>query len=275
MKASPIIRSSIMSRTSSDREPVARSTRETWRSRWLGGGLILAAAVGLLWWGAAHWSFEDVARHESHWRAAIDEHPVPVWLVAFAIYFALSLVPGTRGKAVACGWLFGFWPALVMVNGALTLAALCGFAISRRFLREGVASRYPLRLEHVNRELAARGAYYVLGLRLVPVSFTLTNYVLGATRVNGRTYWWATQLGLLPGNLVFVHAGASLPDLGLIVREGWSVCWNWQLVAALAGLSLFTLAVPAVARWLASRARTSQAQTSRAKDNHSCDGQDS
>jgi uncharacterized membrane protein YdjX (TVP38/TMEM64 family) len=97
--------------------------------------------------------------------------------------------------------------------------------------------------------LTARGAYYVLGLRLVPVSFTLTNYVFGATRLETRTYWWATQLGLLPGNLVFVYAGSSLPDLALIAREGWSVCWNWELAISLTCLSLLTLAAPRLAQW--------------------------
>ena len=223
------------------------------KRRWLGGGLFLAAAVLLLWWGATYFSFDALVHQEWHLRRLIAEHPGVAWVLGFFFYLLLSLVPGTRGKAVVCGWLFGFWPALVIVNGALTLAALAGFLLSRHFFHDAIASRYPIRLEQVNRELQTRGAYYVLLLRLVPVSFSLTNYVFGATKVEPRTYWWATQLGLLPGNLIFVNAGARLPDLSQVITHGWSILWSWETTGSLVLLSLFTLLVPTLLRVTASR----------------------
>ena len=206
---------------------------------------IIAIAV---WLFSFHFSLSSLAQQERYFRNLITEHPVTSWVLGFFVYLMIALVPGTRGKAIAWGWLFGFWPALVIVNGALTVAALICFCLSRYLIRDAVESRYALQLNGVNRALERNGAFYVVLLRVVPVSFSLTNYLLGATSLDRKTYWWATQLGLLPGNIVFVAVGAHLPSLSEVVERGISTVFSWQLVTALSLLSLFTLVVPLLLR---------------------------
>lgn len=219
------------------------------KRRWFAIILFFVAVILAGWLVGSYFSLESLAKQEQSIHGLVAEHPFITWVLGFFIYVGISLVPGTRGKAIAAGWLFGLWSGLVLVNFALTLAALIGFLISRYLLRDAVAGRYPARVERGNRAIEKNGALCVLLLRVVPVSFSLTNYVLGATKVKTKTYWWATQLGLLPGNFIFVNAGAQLPSLNEVVTRGWSVLLTWESVSGLVLLSCFTLFTP----WLISR----------------------
>jgi uncharacterized membrane protein YdjX (TVP38/TMEM64 family) len=224
--------------------------------RWVAGALVLAALVAATWCIGSQVSLETVVRQERFLRNSIADHPILSWVVGFSIYLAISLVPGTRGKAVVGGWLFGFWPGLLLVNCALTIAALIGFLLSRHFLGDAVMSRYALRFRQINRALELNGAVYVLLLRVVPISFSLTNYLLGATKLDRKTFWWATQLGLIPGNVVFVNAGAQLPSLHELAEHGWLMIWSKEVLGSIVLLSGFVLLVPIfVKRWVKYRAR--------------------
>ena len=88
---------------------------------------------------------------------------------------------------------------------------------------------------------------YLLTLRFAHAPFSLLNYTAGAaTDVSLRTFWWTTQLGLLPGNLVFVYAGTRLPTLDELMFSGPLSLLDGPLVAALCG----TVFLP----WLARKA---------------------
>jgi uncharacterized membrane protein YdjX (TVP38/TMEM64 family) len=220
------------------------------KRRWLGIVLFVAAVFITGWLVSSNLSLASLADRERSVRDLIAEHPLISWVLGFFVYFLISLVPGTRGKAVAGGWLFGFWPGLLLVNCALTLAAIVGFLVSRYLLSDGISSRYSVQLRRIDRALDANGAFYVILLRIVPVSFSLMNYLLGATKLKRRTYWWATHVGLLPGNVVFVNAGAQLPSLHALVNEGWTVLVSWDVIGGILLLSLFALLAPVVvSRW--------------------------
>jgi uncharacterized membrane protein YdjX (TVP38/TMEM64 family) len=222
---------------------------------WFGIALFFSVVIAAGWLVGSHISLATLADRERSARDSIAEHPLIWWMLGFLVYVGVALVPGTRGKAVAVGWLFGFWPGLILVNGALTIAALIAFIISRHLLQEAVAGRYGLLLGRINRALETNGAFYVILLRVVSVSFSLTNYLLGATQLRTRTYWWATQVGLLPGNVVFVNAGAQLPSLHEVVNEGWLVLLSWEFLSAIALLSIFALLAPRVVVWWHRRLR--------------------
>jgi uncharacterized membrane protein YdjX (TVP38/TMEM64 family) len=79
------------------------------------------------------------------------------------------------------------------------------------------------------------GAFYLLTLRLAHAPFSIMNYAAGAgTDVPLRTFWWTTQFGLLPGNIVFVFAGTRLPDLEVLVKQGPLLLLDGPLIVALA-----------------------------------------
>ena len=91
---------------------------------------------------------EAIVAQEHRLRGAIEENPLAAWLIGLAIYTAASLIPGTGGKAIICGWLFGLWPAVLMVDVALTAAALLTFSVSRFVFRHTVESRFQHNIAH-------------------------------------------------------------------------------------------------------------------------------
>ena len=220
------------------------------RRLWLIGLIAIGLAV-IAWLGRSHFSLEELARHERELRGAISVYPVLSWCIGFGIYYLLAMVPGTRGKAVAYGWLFGFWPALLLVNISLTAAAMTAFFLSRHFVRVFIRDRYHVQLLGANRALEKEGAWYVILLRVLPVPYSLTNYLLGATSVAPRTFWWATHVGLIPSNIAFVFVGSELPSLGQIADEGLAALFSWELATGVVVLSL----LPFIVHWIVTRFR--------------------
>jgi uncharacterized membrane protein YdjX (TVP38/TMEM64 family) len=94
------------------------------------------------------------------------------------------------------------------------------------------------------------GPYFLLTLRLVVVvPFFVINLVMGLTPIRTRTFWWVSQLGMLPGTAVYVYAGSSVPSLDVLAKGDISTAFAegqfTQLLIALAVLGLFPLFV----RW--------------------------
>ena len=64
------------------------------------------------------------------------------------------------------------------------------------------------------------GAYYLLTLRLVPIPFFVVNAVMGLTPIRVGSFWWASQLGMLPATFV-IRPGGDAVALAFGARE-----WN-------------------------------------------------
>lgn len=193
-------------------------------------------------------SFDELVRYEQQLRRLVGNHPVASFAAGLLIYVAASLVPGTTGKALLFGWLFGFWPGLVLVNCGLTTAAVIAFLISRRLCCEAVHARWGPTVSRIDAALLREGPFYLLMLRLLHAPYTLTNYAAGATAVRLRTFWWTTQLGLIPGNVAFVLAGARVPSLGDLAQSPWDLV-NVPLLLALSATVLLPVAVRRAVRW--------------------------
>lgn len=201
-------------------------------------------------------SFDVIVEREAALRTWLEQHPWRGFGVGFAIYVAVSLIPGTTGKALVAGWFYGYWLGLIIVNVGLTVAALMSFSVSRYLWRDFVTARCGPRLTRINAGLERDGAGYLFIARVLHVPYCLTNYLMGATRIHFRGFWWATQLGLLPGNLVFVYAGVQAPTLGEIRAEGLSALFSPTLIAAFVAISIVPLIIRSIVRRIVvSRAR--------------------
>jgi uncharacterized membrane protein YdjX (TVP38/TMEM64 family) len=86
---------------------------------------------------------------------------------------------------------------------------------------------------------------------MIQKRYTRTNYLLGATNVAPRTFWWATHVGLIPSNMAFVFVGSQLPSLNQIADEGFAAIFSWELAIGVTMLSL----LPFIVHWLATRFR--------------------
>lgn len=206
-------------------------------------GLLLA--VGLIYWRWGDWlTLDFLASKEAEIRSWGREHPVLAPLLAFGIYTVatgLSL-PGAAVLSLVVAWYFGFPIALVLVSFASTLGATIAFLLSRYLLRERIESRYGERMSTLNERLRREGAFYLFTLRLLPVvPFFLLNLAMGLTAMRTRTYWWVSQLGMLPGTAVYVYAGSAVPNLHELARDGVGGILTPRLLIAFVLLGLFPL----------------------------------
>src|SRR6056297_181234 len=167
---------------------------------------------------------EWLVENERELRVAIAAAPWKAVAIGFVVYFLLSLIPGLGGKSVICGWLFGFVAGVLIVDLALTLAAIVMFAVSRYWIRDAIRSRFAEQIHHIDRRFAKYGATNLLILRTAHAPYTLMNYVSGAMDVPWSTFLWTTLVGMLPGTAIFVLVGTHLPTLRELQVHGvWSL----------------------------------------------------
>jgi uncharacterized membrane protein YdjX (TVP38/TMEM64 family) len=217
--------------------------------------VFVGALVVLYLLAREHLTWALFIEKEAGLRTWIEQNPWTGFAVCFTVYLGVSLIPGTTGKAIIAGWLFGFWRGIVLVNVGLTAAALLSFAISRYGLHDLVASRCGPRLARANDALEREGAGYLFVARVLHVPFCITNYVMGATRIRLGGFWWATQLGILPGNILYVYAGSQAPSLQELEEHGLLSLVSPGLIIAFVAISILPLLLRPLARRLTTRVR--------------------
>jgi len=191
-------------------------------------------------------SLDALAARETSLRTLCEEHPVASLAIAFLAYVTVTglSLPGAAAMSVLYGWLFGFWKALIVVSFASTTGATIAFLLSRYLFGQAIQARYGGRVAAFNAAIEREGAFYLFTLRLIPqVPFFVLNVVMGLTKLRPRTFWWVSQLGMLPGTIVFVLAGSSVKSLREIQERGLSSILDWKLVIALILLGVVPLAI--------------------------------
>ena len=157
------------------------------------------------------------------WRAA---QPLRAALIFFAVYVlvtALSL-PGAVVLTLAGGAIFGLGWGSLLVSFTSSIGATLAFLAARWLLGDWVQARFGERMAALNAGIAKDGALYLFTLRLVPVvPFFVINLAMGLTRIRPLTFYGVSQLGMLAGTVVYVHAGtqlARIDSLSGIVSPG-------------------------------------------------------
>jgi uncharacterized membrane protein YdjX (TVP38/TMEM64 family) len=180
--------------------------------------------------------------------ALVRERPLISTLAFFAAYVlvtALSL-PGAAVMTLAGGAVFGLAWGLVVVSFASTVGATLAMLISRRLLGEMVQRRFGRQLASVNGGLERDGGFYLFSLRMVPLfPFFVVNLVMGLTPIATWTFYWVSQIGMLPGTFVYVFAGTQLAAV-----EGVGDVLSPGLIIALSLLGLFPLLARKSVAWL-------------------------
>lgn len=182
------------------------------------------------------------------------DHRVAVLSTYFCIYVATTALslPGATVLTLLGGALFGFWAAFFVISFASTIGATLACLAARYILRDWVQARFGQRLAPVNRGVAREGAFYLFTMRLIPVvPFFLINLAMGLTALPLRTFYWVSQLGMLPGTVVYVNAGK---ELGRI--DSLSGILSPSLLVSFALLGLF----PLVAKKVVNRVRRARNQ---------------
>ena len=144
------------------------------------------------------------------------DHPVQLSLLYALIYItvtALSL-PGAVIMTLAGGAIFGLVLGTILVSFCSTIGATAAFLITRYFFRNSVRARFGDKLKIINDGIKKDGAFYLLTLRLVPIfPFFAINVLMALTPIKTRTFYLASQLGMLLGTIIFVNAGTQLATI--------------------------------------------------------------
>jgi len=163
---------------------------------------------------------------------------IAVYMLIYIAVTALSL-PGAVVMTLAGGALFGLLLGTVVISFASTIGATLACFFSRFLLRDWVQRKFGDKLAAINAGIAREGAFYLFSLRLIPVfPFFIINLAMGLTPMGLGTFYWVSQLGMLPGTLVYVNAGK---ELGKIDSLGGIL--SPSLLISFAILGLFPLAV--------------------------------
>jgi len=138
---------------------------------------------------------------------------IAIYFILYVVVTALSL-PGAAVMTLAGGALLGFWAALVTVSFASTIGATLAFLVSRFLLRDWVQGKFGDKLKAINEGVEQEGSFYLFTLRLVPLfPFFVINLVMGLTPMRTLAYYWVSQVGMLPGTVVYVNAGTQLGQI--------------------------------------------------------------
>lgn len=161
---------------------------------------------------------------------------IAAFFLIYVLATALSL-PGATILTLAGGALFGLGAGTVIVSFASTLGATLAFLGARFIFRDWVLQKLGDRLKPLNEGVEKEGAYYLFSLRLVPLfPFFMINLLMGLTPIKASKFFFVSQIGMLPGTLVYVNAGTQLSQL-----DSLSGILSPKLLAAFVLLGLFPL----------------------------------
>ena len=192
-------------------------------------------------------TLESLQQHHQALLARCEQAPLASAALYFLLYVgvtALSL-PGAALLTLLGGALFGLVKGLLLVSFASTLGATLAMLASRYLLRDWVQRRFAKPMRAVDDGMARSGAFYLFALRLMPLfPFFVVNLLAGVTALGVWRYWWVSQLGMLPGAIIWLNAGHQLGQINAL-RDILSP----GVVIAFTLLGL----LPLVTRWLFAR----------------------
>jgi dihydrolipoamide dehydrogenase len=144
------------------------------------------------------------------------EAPLKSSLIFFGIYVAVTALsfPGAAVLTLLAGAIFGPWLGVLIVSFASTIGASLAFFVSRFLLRDFFMDKFRRQFKTIDENIKKDGAVYLATVRLVPIfPFFVVNLVLGLTALKSWTFYWVSQLAMLPGTAVYVYAGREFSHL--------------------------------------------------------------
>lgn len=210
------------------------------KKRLIGGLLVLGLILLLIIFDAGSWLTMERLRESKDalqdWHRGAPVQSVLIFSLVYILTTALS-IPGAAVLTMAAGAIFGILLGTLVATTSASLGAFLAFLISRYLFHDWVQTKFAHRLTSINKGVEKDGAFYLFGLRLVPIfPFFLINILMGLTRIRAWTYLWVSWAGMLAGGFVYVNAGVQLAS----ISEPGDIL-SWQLLLAFALLGVLPL----------------------------------
>ena len=204
--------------------------------------LIAIVLILLLFFDAHHYlTLEYLKSSKDKLYVYYQNNPLLVLCTYFVIYLASTAfsLPGAAVLSLAGGAFFGLTAGTLVVSFASTIGATLAMLIARVLLRDWVMNHFASQMTTINSGMIKEGAFYLFTLRLLPVvPFFVINLVMGLTPLRTVTFFWVSQLGMLPATLVYVNAGSELGKIQSI-----DDIFSPQLITSFVLLGIFPLLV--------------------------------
>ena len=186
-----------------------------------------------------YFSLESLKSQQELLNEFYKENAVLMIVGFFLLYvlFAALALPAASFLTFAAGALFGLWIGVIIVSFASTIGATISFLFSRYLLHDAIEAKFGNKLEAVNAGIEKDGAFYVFGLRFMPfIPFFVINPLLGLTKLKTFTFYWASQLGMLAGTIVYVNFGTQIADI-----ESLDDLFSFKLLVSFVLLGVFPI----------------------------------
>ncbi len=161
-----------------------------------------------------------------------------VFFFVFVVSTSCSL-PVTAALIVASGIIFGTVTGFFISLLASTLGGTVALYSSRYLFHDLINRRFAGQVEVVNKGIEKEGAFYLFGLRMVPlIPFWLLNLLMGLTSMRVSVFMLATLCGMVPVTLILVYTGGQLGDIDTF---SMAAIFSPGLILALGLLASFPL----------------------------------
>jgi len=204
---------------------------------------VLIGVIGLFFYFdlAQFLNLDYLKQFQSRFRELYQQYPLAVITAYMLIYIVITTLslPGAAVMTLAGGGLFGLLTGTIAVSFASTIGATCACLASRFILRDWGQSKFGEKLQTINEGIDKEGAFYLFSLRLIPVfPFFIINLLMGLTTMPMRTYFWVSQIGMLPATIVYVNAGNELAKI-----DSLSGIVSPSLIGSFVILGLFPISI--------------------------------
>ena len=168
-----------------------------------------------------------------------------IFIFIYIITTSLSL-PFALGLTLIGGALFGFFYALILVSFGSTIGATIAFLIARFIGYEYIKDNYKNQLSRFYNGFKKEGAFYLFAMRMVPIfPFFIINIVTALMPIKIWTFYWVSQIGMLPGTALYVFAGTQLSEI-----KSLSDIMSPTLIATFIFIGIFPILVKQLFKYL-------------------------
>ncbi len=172
---------------------------------------VIAAVIALYFVGGGE-KYLDIHLYQD----LFERSPIATAAVFFAVFFigTSCSLPITAALAVASGIIFGSMFGFLISSMATTLGGTVAFLATRYIFHDFIQQRFPGQIETVNKGIEKEGAFYLFGLRMIPViPFWTLNLLMGLTSMRVSIFSLATLFGMIPVLLILTYTGSQLGEI--------------------------------------------------------------
>lgn len=167
----------------------------------------------------AYFTFENLKAQKDVLSTFVEEnYLLTIGLFIFVYIVSVAfLVPIATVLTLAGGFLFGAVFGTIYVNIGATIGAILAFLFARYIFGNKIQVKYEKQLEKFNHELESNKYQYLFSLRFLPIfPFFLVNFLCGVTKLDLKSFFITTSLGIIPGSFVYTYAGSQLANINAL-----------------------------------------------------------